>query len=252
MYGYIYETTNLINGKKYIGQKKSSKFIPSYKGSGKLIELALNKYGRDNFSVEMLCPCFSQEELDEEEIMAISHFNAIDSDDYYNLAAGGQGIRTGSKCSAEHNLRTSLGMLGRPKSEEHKRHISESKLGSNNPMYGKHHSEEWKHDISAKMSGSNNPFYGKKWTPEMRAAHCKGYSLSDETRRKMSETRQRNGVWNKGVPCSSDTKDKISRANKGRKFLGRTYKKICKICGEQFLGTGPKSSICPRCKGGDT
>lgn len=36
MYGYIYKTTNLINGKIYIGQKKSEKFLGiNYLGSGK-------------------------------------------------------------------------------------------------------------------------------------------------------------------------------------------------------------------------
>ena len=35
MYGYIYETTNLINGKKYIGKKASTKFLEDYYGSGK-------------------------------------------------------------------------------------------------------------------------------------------------------------------------------------------------------------------------
>ena len=40
MYGYIYETTNLINGMKYIGLHTASKFEgTNYLGSGtKLIE----------------------------------------------------------------------------------------------------------------------------------------------------------------------------------------------------------------------
>lgn len=59
MYGYIYLTTNLINERKYIGQHTSSEFDPNYKGSGKILWQAINKYGWDNFSVRMLCPCFS-------------------------------------------------------------------------------------------------------------------------------------------------------------------------------------------------
>lgn len=30
MFGYIYETTNLINNKKYIGKHKSNKFDKNY------------------------------------------------------------------------------------------------------------------------------------------------------------------------------------------------------------------------------
>ena len=248
MYGYIYETTNLVNGKKYIGQKKGTRFYPNYKGSGKIIGQAISKYGWDNFSVRMLCPCFSQEELDAEEIDYIAHCNAVESPEYYNLAVGGQGIKKGSKMSDDQRLATSKAMKGRKLSDETKRRISKAKTGDKNPMYGKKHSDEWKEHMSNLMTGENNPFYGKTWTPEMYEAHKGGYKLSDETRKRMSETRRKNGVWNSGVPCSDETKAKISRANKGRKFVGRTYKKICRICGEQFLGTGPKSSICDKCR----
>lgn len=49
MFGYIYETTNLINGKKYIGQKTSRVFLKEeYLGSGKGIKLAIDKYGLNN------------------------------------------------------------------------------------------------------------------------------------------------------------------------------------------------------------
>ena len=43
MFGYIYKTTNLINGKIYIGQHKSEVFDNSYYGSGKLIGRAITK-----------------------------------------------------------------------------------------------------------------------------------------------------------------------------------------------------------------
>jgi len=45
----------MINGKIYIGQ--DSKNNPDYLGSGKLIQRALNRYGRENFKKEILCYC---------------------------------------------------------------------------------------------------------------------------------------------------------------------------------------------------
>ena len=54
MYGYIYLTTNLINGRVYVGKHKSSKYDSSYYGSGKAIKNALKKYGVENFSNEIL------------------------------------------------------------------------------------------------------------------------------------------------------------------------------------------------------
>ena len=50
MYGYIYLTTNHINGKKYIGQKKSNVFLgEKYLGSGKILKQALKKWCRKFF-----------------------------------------------------------------------------------------------------------------------------------------------------------------------------------------------------------
>ena len=43
----IYKTTNLVNGKIYIG--KDSKNNPNYLGSGNLLKKALIKYGKENF-----------------------------------------------------------------------------------------------------------------------------------------------------------------------------------------------------------
>lgn len=45
-YGYVYKITNNVNGKIYIGQKKSEKLLENYWGSGKLIVEAIKKYGK--------------------------------------------------------------------------------------------------------------------------------------------------------------------------------------------------------------
>lgn len=49
MYGYVYMTTCLVNNKKYIGQHKSSTLDMNYKGSGKALWNAINKYGKEKF-----------------------------------------------------------------------------------------------------------------------------------------------------------------------------------------------------------
>ena len=61
----IYKTTNLINGKIYVG--KDSKNNNNYLGSGKILNLAINKYGIENFKKETLCECLSSKELNKAE-----------------------------------------------------------------------------------------------------------------------------------------------------------------------------------------
>ena len=91
MYGYIYLTTNLINNKKYIGQHRASKFSMKYLGSGIHLTNAIKKYGKENFKLEVLCECFSEQELNEKEKYFIKIYNAVESDDFYNIAKGGLG-----------------------------------------------------------------------------------------------------------------------------------------------------------------
>lgn len=89
--GYIYKTTNKINGKIYIGQKHKSILDENYFGSGILIKRALNKYGKENFYVEVLEYCETQEELDKSELKWINLLNSRDRKIGYNIAYGGQG-----------------------------------------------------------------------------------------------------------------------------------------------------------------
>lgn len=94
MFGYIYKTINLINGKIYVGQKKADHFLgPEYLGSGIWFKKALKKYGKENFEVELLCECDSQKDLNDQECYFISFYNSMDPEIGYNLSEGGQGGR---------------------------------------------------------------------------------------------------------------------------------------------------------------
>ena len=196
MLGYIYKVTNLIDGRIYIGQHKSEVFDESYKGSGTYIRRAIDKYGWSNFKVEMLCPCFSIDELNEEEIFAIDYFNARDKSIGYNLTAGG------------------LGHLNYSPTEETRLKISKKAKG-NKSFLGHVHSDEWKHNMSVILSGRK---------------------FSDETRNKMSKSAKRRGAPTKateasanarrGKPLSDEVKSKISLANTGKIRSEDTRKKI--------------------------
>ena len=87
-YGYVYETTNLVNGKKYIGRRKGP-FDPSYKGSGIALRAALKKYGPEAFSVELLYEASDNADLNVAETAYITERNAVLSETYYNIAVGG-------------------------------------------------------------------------------------------------------------------------------------------------------------------
>ena len=91
MYGYIYETTNLINGKKYIGQHKSEFFDTRYIGSGIILLEAVKKYGKENFEVKLIRECANYDELNAAEVELIKETNAVEFENYYNIAHSGEG-----------------------------------------------------------------------------------------------------------------------------------------------------------------
>lgn len=85
----IYETINKINGKRYIGKDKHND--PTYLGSGKLLNKAIKKYGRENFIKTILEQCDSEDHMAERERHWIRITNAQTSKIYYNIGEGGNG-----------------------------------------------------------------------------------------------------------------------------------------------------------------
>lgn len=166
MYGYIYLTTNLVNNKKYIGRHKSQFKDNSYYGSGKIIKEALKKYGKENFSVEILEECDTKEELFKKEKYWIQKFNATEDEQFYNIDYGGSGP---NEVPIDVKLRLKEAFSGDKnpaKRPEVREKIRQSKLAEKNPMYGKHLSEETKEKLRIAHTGNNNYFYGKKHTEE--------------------------------------------------------------------------------------
>ena len=88
----IYKITNTINGKFYIGQDFYDN--PKYFGSGKLIIMAIKKYGIENFTKEILEYCVDEKHLDEREIFWIKELNATNRKIAYNICEGGRTYRS--------------------------------------------------------------------------------------------------------------------------------------------------------------
>lgn len=96
MYGFIYKTTNNVNGKMYIGKRtydKDGKW-ETYLGSGTLLKRALKKYGKDNFSRTILQECEDLSELNSSEKYWIDYYDATKNDMFYNISGGGDGGNT--------------------------------------------------------------------------------------------------------------------------------------------------------------
>ena len=85
----VYKTTNLINGKIYIGKDAANN--PRYLGSGFIFRRAIEKYGRENFQKEILEQCDSIEQLNEREKFWISQYNSTNKSIGYNIMDGGHG-----------------------------------------------------------------------------------------------------------------------------------------------------------------
>lgn len=94
MYGFLYITTNSINGKQYLGMCKFSKNNhESYLGSGKHLKKAIKKYGIQNFTRETIYIAETKDDLSQKEIEYIKKFNCVNDRNWYNIAPGGYSTR---------------------------------------------------------------------------------------------------------------------------------------------------------------
>lgn len=171
---YTYVITNLINGKRYVGDHSTNNLDDGYLGSGRpYFELAKKKYGKENFKKEIL-EFFDtkQEAFDAQEKWIIKYKSHI-SENGYNISRKGG-----------HNVKNCI-------SEETKKKISQSNKG-------KKRTEESKKKISDSLKG-------KKRSKVFKRA-SNNHKLSDNTKEKIRQSRL-------GQKMSEDTKKKLSIIN---------------------------------------
>lgn len=80
MIGYIFETTCLKNGKKFIGKRLSVSFDPREIGSNDALNADVAKYGYNSFVCKMLMPYETEKALNAAETWYIEN----STDDLYN------------------------------------------------------------------------------------------------------------------------------------------------------------------------
>lgn len=86
MYYTVYKTTNLLNGKFYIGKHQTKDLDDDYFGSGELLKRAIKKHGKENFKKEIL-----ELHETEEAMNAAERRLVIVGPKSYNLNKGGHG-----------------------------------------------------------------------------------------------------------------------------------------------------------------
>ena len=89
-YHFIYKTTNLVNGKWYMGMHSTSNLEDGYVGSGTFLWKSIKKYGRENFKMEIQEFFPDRRSLKEREIEIITE-ELLEDPMCMNLSLGGNG-----------------------------------------------------------------------------------------------------------------------------------------------------------------
>ena len=205
---YFYKTTNNVNGKYYYGVHGSCTKTgkDSYFGSGTVLRKAIDRYGKCNFSKEILVEFDTLEEAYDYEA---SHVTVVEVEDpnCYNVQVGGRGGSSGLVWM--HRCLNSEGKEIKVLPEQvflfEKKGWSRGRLCTSVcRIHGKTLTEEHRHNISKAKKG--------------KPSALQGTHISEEHKLKISKARKgRSNYWSLGKARSEETKEKIRQAHLGKK-----------------------------------
>lgn len=222
---YIYEITNNIDGRNYIGKRKCPlRKTPwtdtGYMGSSKHLNNSYKKYGIENFSKRIIALCSSEKENCLLESLYIDLYWSIGKAEY-NIAPGGNGGHIGGPLSKETKAKIREARANQTITEETKIRMRQSSREFWNSLEG----EETRKIISEKNKTKKQTL-GYHWynngIKSLVAKECPegfvpgrigNFACSEEAKKKKSD-------WWKNLSEEEkqEKKLKISKAHKGKVF----------------------------------
>ena len=157
----IYKWENEINGKVYIGQSTNiyNRFLDYKKGRfNPHMKSAINKYGIDNFSIEILEKDIDETNLNAYEQKWIDFYQSYLPENGYNIAPVAGNTRGVKKSNSERDAMSKR---------------ASKRIGELNPFYGKHHTEETRNKMSEAHKGHHfemSEEHFRKWREGYRAS----------------------------------------------------------------------------------
>ena len=188
----IYLWTNLVNGKKYVGQtmcfyRRMKNYRHTYPNA--YMERAVNKHGLDNFDITILERDVPLDKLDEREQYWLDYYQSYDLDKGYNIckiAGTTKGVTHTEEWCQEHS----------------------------DYMKEKWKDAEYRNFWHNRMSGENNYFYGKRFSGD-KNGHAKAVRCVELN--KIYTTVQ------EASKCSGTSRQNISHVLNGRQETAGGY-----------------------------
>jgi len=204
-YHYTYLITNIVNGKKYIGDHSTNNLDDGYRGSGVLLKEDQKNIGVENFHREILEFFDTKEEAYHAQKKYIEKYKTHISQGGYNKNW------TGGQWATEISNTT-------------RKKLMESSTGEKNGMYGKKHSRKAREKQRKKAIGRPSGFTGRAHSNEAKAINREkhlGFIMPEEQKEKISNTLS-------GRIFSESHRKNLSESSKGRSLSLEHKKKLSK------------------------
>ena len=190
----IYQVTNLLNSKIYIGKHQTTDPDDSYYGSGVALKKSIAKHGKDNFKKEVLFVFQTEEEMNAKETELITE-EFVARSDTYNMGVcveGGAHFKVKS-----HSAETVARIKQSLSSDENKQKLADA----------------------GRKAGSLSKGRKLSATARQNMSDAQRKAISDETKKKISESLKKFNEENPGhlkglvkrkrKPLSEETKEKL-------------------------------------------
>ncbi len=219
---YIYKITNNINGRYYIGARSCDYQIEDdpYFGSGKILNQAVKKYGKQNFTKQILAKFNSRQQAFNAQKEIVNQ-QFIKLQKTYNITIGGNmpPSNKGKHFSQQHKEKLRNSNLGQKRTDQNRLNISLAGIGNTNGFKpGNDYGSSHKGTVVVKDKQGNRFCISKedpRWLSGELVGINKGKPSILKGRIRSEQVRNNISKGKKGVQFSQQHKLHISQSKKG-------------------------------------